>query len=69
MIRHKQEQAQKRTTKPRKPINICDNEKLNSAKIKYIQGQDFNVYQKVVRSISHCYIDVLKDTKNSSDEE
>ena len=56
----------KRTTKPRKPINIRDDEKLKSAKMKYIQDQDFNACQKVLRSISHRYIDVLKDTKNST---
>ena len=69
MIHHEQEQAQKRTTKPRKSINVRDDEKLKSAKIKYIQAQDFNAYQKVLRSISHCCIDILKDTKNSSDKE
>ncbi|CAF2885444.1 unnamed protein product [Rotaria sp. Silwood2] len=69
MIRHEQEQAQKRTTRPRKAKNIRDDEKLKSAKTKYIQDQDFNAYQKVLRSISHRYIDVLKDAKDSSDEE
>ena len=52
----------KRTTKPSKPIDIHDDEKLKSAIIKYIQDQAFNAYQKVLRSISHHYIDVLKDT-------
>ena len=56
-------------TKPRKPINIRDDEKRKSAKIKYIQDQDFNAYEKVLRSISHRYIDILKDTTNSSDDE
>ena len=69
MTRHEQEQTQKCTTKPRKRINILDDEKLKPAEIKYIQNQDFNAYQKVLRSISHRCIDVLKDTKNSSDEE
>ncbi len=36
-----------------------DDEKLKSAKRVYIQDQDFNAYQKVLRSISHRYIDVL----------
>ena len=67
MICHEQEQAQKCTKKPRKPINMRDDEKLKSAKIKYIQDQDFNAYQKVLRSSSHHYIDVLTDTKHSSD--
>ncbi len=40
-----------------------DDEKLKSAKRVYIQDQDFNAYQKVLRSISHRYIDVLKDAK------
>jgi len=43
--------------------NIRDDEKLKSAKRVYIQDQDFNAYQKVLRSISHRYIDVLKDAK------
>ncbi len=69
MIRHEQEQAQKRTTRSRKARNIRDDEKLLLAKGKYIQDQDFDAYQKVLRSISHRYIDVLKDAKDSSDEE
>ncbi|CAF0908763.1 unnamed protein product [Rotaria sordida] len=68
-IRHEQEQAQKRTTRLRKAKNVRDDEKLILAKRKYIQDQDFNSYQKVVQSISHRYIDVLKDAKDSSDEE
>jgi hypothetical protein len=40
--------------------NIRDDEKLKSAKRVSIQDQDFNVYQKVLGSISHRYIDVLK---------
>jgi hypothetical protein len=69
MIRHEQEQAQKRTARPRKARNIRDDEKLLLAKRQYIQDQDFDTYQKVLRSISHRYIDVLKDAKDSSDEE
>ncbi len=38
---------------PRKVKNVRDDEKLKLAKRKYIQDQDFNSYQKVVRSISH----------------
>ena len=37
MIRHEQEQVQKRTTRPRKAANMHDDERLKSAKIKYIQ--------------------------------
>jgi len=33
-----------------------DDEKLKSTKRVYIQDQDFNAYQKVLRSISHRYI-------------
>ena len=69
MIRHEQEQAQKRTTRPRKARNIPGDEKLLLAKRKYVQDQDFDAYQKVLRSISHRYIDALKDAKDSSDEE
>ncbi len=61
--------GQQRTTRPRKARNIHDDEKLLLAKRKYIQDQDFDAYQKVLRSISHRYIDVLKDAKDSSDEE
>ena len=49
--------------------NIHDDEKLKLAKRKYIQDQDFNSYQSVLRSLSHRYIDVLQDAKDSSDEE
>ncbi|CAF3341244.1 unnamed protein product [Rotaria socialis] len=69
MIRHEQEQAQKRTTRPRKAKNIRDDEKLKLGKNKYILDQDFDAYQKVLRSISHRYIDILKDAVASSDEE
>ena len=67
VIRHEQEQARKRTTRPWKAMNMCDDEKLKSEKIKYIQDQDFNAYPKDLRSISHRYIDILKDTKDSSE--
>jgi hypothetical protein len=40
-----------------------DDEKLKSAKRVYIQDQDFNAYENVLRSISHRYIDVVKDAK------
>ena len=69
MVGHEQEQAQKCATKPRKSINILDDEKLKSAKIRYMQDQDFNAYQKVLQSISHRSIDVLRDSTNSSDGE
>jgi hypothetical protein len=36
MIRHEQEQAQKRTTRPRKAKNVRDDEKLKLSKRKYI---------------------------------
>jgi hypothetical protein len=49
--------------------DIRDDEKVKLAKRKYIQDQDFNSYQKVLRSLSHRYIDVLKDAEDSSDEE
>ena len=51
----------------RKLITIRNDEKLKSTKIKSIQEQDINAYQKVLRRISHCYIDIFKDAKNSSD--
>ena len=46
-IRYEQEQAQKRTTRPRKIQNIRDDEKLKLVKRKYMQDQDFDAYQKV----------------------
>ncbi|CAF1017368.1 unnamed protein product [Rotaria sp. Silwood1] len=69
MIRHEQEQAQQRTTRPRKAIDIRDDAKLKAAKLKSLQDQDFESYGKVLRSICHRYIDVLIHSKDSSDEE
>ena len=46
-----------------------DDEKLKLGKNKYILDKDFDAYQKVLRSISHRYIDILKDTIDSSNEE
>ncbi|CAF1594245.1 unnamed protein product, partial [Didymodactylos carnosus] len=69
MCRYEQEQAQKRTTRPRKGRYIHDDTKLILAKQKYIQSKDIDAYKTVLRSISHRYIRVLKDSKDSSDEE
>jgi hypothetical protein len=69
MCRYEQEQAQKRSTRPRKGKYIQDDNKLMSAKKKYLQNKDFCAYQKVLRSISHRYIDIIKDAKDTSDEE
>ena len=44
-----------------------DDEKLKIAKAKYIQNQGLDVYQKVLRAISHPYSYVTKDAKDSSD--
>ena len=35
----------------------------------YAQDKEFNAYSKVLRTVSHRYIDILKDAKNTSDEE
>ena len=69
VCRYEQEQVIKRTTRSRKIKNIHDDEKLKIAKIKYSQAQDFNAYQKVLRAISHRYIYVIKDAKDSNDED
>ena len=69
MCRYEQEQVQKRTTRSRKIKKIRDDEKLKIAKTKYIQDQNFNAYQKVLRAISRQYIFVIKDAKESSDED
>ncbi|CAF1545159.1 unnamed protein product [Rotaria sordida] len=69
MCRYEQEQAQKRTTRPRKRKYIQDDNKLMLAKKKYIQDEDFDAYQKTLRTVSHRYIHILKDAKDSSDEE
>ena len=39
------------------------------AKQKFLQDVDFDAYQKVLRTISHHYMDVIKEVKDSSDEE
>ena len=36
---------------------------------KYTRDKDFNVYQKVLRTVAHHWIDILKDAKDTSDEE
>ena len=69
MCRYEQEQAQKRTTRPRRGKYIQDDNKLMLAKKRYIQDDDFDAYRKVLRSISHRYINVIRDAKDSSDEE
>ena len=69
MCRYEREQAQKRTTRPRKGKYIQDDNKLMLAKKKYIEDQDFDTYQKTLRAVSHRYIHIIKDAKDSSDEE
>ncbi|CAF3864671.1 unnamed protein product [Rotaria sordida] len=68
MYRYEQEQAQKRTTRRRKGRLIQDDNKLMYAEKKYVQDKDFGAYQKTLRSISHHYIHIIKDAKDSSDE-
>ncbi|CAF0929766.1 unnamed protein product [Didymodactylos carnosus] len=67
MSLYEQEQAQKRTTRPRKIKNIHDDEKFKLAKTKYIEDKDFDSYQKVLRALSHWYTDVIKDAADSGD--
>jgi hypothetical protein len=69
MCRYEQEQAQKRSTQPRKNRYIQDDGKLILAKEKYLQDQDFDHYQRVLRAVSHRYINIIKGAKDSSDEE
>ena len=69
MCRYEQEQAQRRTSRPRKGKYVQDDNKLMSAKKEYIENQNFDVYQKVLQTISRRYIDIVKDVKDSSDEE
>ena len=44
--------------------NIHDDEKFKIAKTRYIQDQDFDAYENVLRAISHWYIYVIKDGKD-----
>ena len=37
-------------------------------KAKYMQDKDFDAYQKVLRALSHRYINVIEDATDSSDE-
>ena len=69
MCCYEQEQAQKRTTRPRKGRYIQDDNKLMLAKKEYIQDEDFDSYQKVLRTVSHRYIHIIKDANDSSAEE
>ncbi|CAF0927876.1 unnamed protein product [Didymodactylos carnosus] len=68
MCHYEHEQAQKRTTRPRKMKNIRDDVKLKLAKTKYIEDKDFDRYQKVLRALSHRYIDVIKDAGDNINE-
>jgi hypothetical protein len=69
MCRYEQEQAQRRTTRPRRRKYIKDDLKLMCAKKRYSENHDYDSYQKILRTISHRYIDIVKDAKDSSDEE
>ncbi|CAF1154928.1 unnamed protein product [Rotaria sordida] len=69
MCRVEQEQAQKRSTRSRKARYARDDEKLKLAKTKYMQDKDFDAYQKVLRALSHRYINVIEDATDSSDED
>ncbi|CAF4835054.1 unnamed protein product, partial [Rotaria sp. Silwood1] len=64
ICRYELEQAQKRTTRPRKAKYTQDDNKLMLAKTKYIQDEDFDAYQKTLRAVSHRYIHVIKDAKD-----
>ena len=68
ICRIEQEQAQKRSTRSRKARYARDDEKLKVAKAKYMQDKDFDAYQKVLRALSHRYINVIEDATDSSDE-
>ena len=68
MCCYEQEHVQKRTTRSQKINNICDDEKLKIVKSRYVQAQDFVIYQKVLKAISHRYLYVIKDDKDSSNE-
>ena len=56
MCLYEQEQVQKPTTRSQKIKAIRNNEKLRIPKTRYIQDQDFDTYQKVLRAIPHRYI-------------
>ena len=49
-----------KNSKVRKKIaknkNLRDDEKVKIAKTRYIQDQNFDAYQKVLRAISHRYL-------------
>ncbi len=68
IIRTEQEQKQKRTTRPRKKINIIHDISLGILKISYEQGLiDIKEYQRTIRKISYAYIDVLDSTTYNAD--
>ncbi len=68
IIRTEQEQKQKRTTRPRKKINIIHDISLGILKISYEQGLiDIEEYQRTIRKISYAYIDVLDSTTYNAD--
>ena len=48
---------------------IKDDNKLLLAKKQYIHDEDFAAYLKVLRSISHRYINILKDAQDVSDDD
>ena len=69
MCGYEQEQVQKRTTRSQKLKNIRNDEKLKIVKTRYVQVLDFDAYQNIFRAISHRYLYVIKDAKDSRDED
>ena len=64
-----QKQARKCWTRPRKARCVRDDEELMSAKAKYLQDKDFDGDPKVLRALSHRYINVIEDARDNSDED
>ncbi|CAF0881313.1 unnamed protein product [Didymodactylos carnosus] len=70
MSRYEQEQAQQRTTRPRKRRTVNNDLRLTEAKKNYFNGRlDLEDYQATLRSLSYRYMVVLDNDSNSKDDD
>ncbi|CAF0899565.1 unnamed protein product [Didymodactylos carnosus] len=70
MSRYEQEQAQQRTTRPRKRRTVNNDLRLTEAKKNDFNGRlDLEDYQATLRSLSYRYMVVLDNDSNSKDDD
>ncbi|CAF1176701.1 unnamed protein product [Rotaria sp. Silwood1] len=67
VVRFEQEQAQQRSTRPKKATSVANENILIQAKQEYLDGRlDLEGYQKRLRSLCYRYINVF-DTYDKDD--